>query len=389
MPNAPAVPVFILRGHTAPVHSLLFFNANAYLASGDSEGWLVIWSLASKRPIAVWKAHAGGVSGTKIWGSRNLITHGRDHKLRVWQLALDNATLLSKTLPVEGADENQPQPWLMHSMDMSALNFCSFAVCNEVDTGKDYEEGETSVLVASPNGLDNGGIDIFQLPTGRRVSQIASDKKVNTGMVMSVALYAQAASKSLFVVGGYEDGQVGIHHHHGSIGSESAEWKRIRLIKLHSQPVLSLSIAPSQKFLVTSSADAQISKIVLDLDNPVASDQKPKLINTKHAGQQGLSIRSDSKIFATAGWDSWVRVYSARTMKELAVLSWHKEGCYSTAFADLSADIEDTSPSNEKDRQLTASALDLIKQQRSIKAQKTHWLAAGAKDGKISLWDIY
>ena len=35
------------------------------------------------------------------------------------------------------------------------------------------------------------------------------------------------------------------------------------------------------------------------------------------------------------------------------------------------------------------SALEVIKHQRIIKAQRTHWLAAGGKDGKISLWDIY
>ncbi|KIW36180.1 ASTRA-associated protein 1 [Exophiala oligosperma] len=51
-------------------------------------------------------------------------------------------------------------------------------------------------------------------------------------------------------------------------------------------------------------------------------------IKTKHAGQQGLSSRSDGKIFATAGWDARVRVYSTRTMRELAVLQWHQQGCY-------------------------------------------------------------
>jgi hypothetical protein len=34
-------------------------------------------------------------------------------------------------------------------------------------------------------------------------------------------------------------------------------------------------------------------------------------------------------------------------------------------------------------------SLAAIKEQRSRKAQLTHWIAAGSKDGKISLWDIY
>jgi len=30
-----------------------------------------------------------------------------------------------------------------------------------------------------------------------------------------------------------------------------------------------------------------------------------------------------------------------------------------------------------------------VKEERDRKAKTTHWLAAGSKDGKISLWDIY
>lgn len=381
MSQGPAVPVFILRGHALPVHSLLFFSANSYLASGDSDGWLVIWSLASKRPVAAWKAHAGGVSGIQIWESDKLITHGRDHKLRVWKLSLDEPNSLSKTLPTEGAIEDQAAPWLLHSMDMSALNFCSFAICASPEAG---------VLIASPNALDNGGIDIFRLPEERRISQIHSDKTANTGMVMSVALHADRSSQSMWMMCGYEDGQVGIYCHHGAPASNHTTWKKVRLVKLHSQPVLSLSQSPSQEFILTSSADSQIAKLAFKHGNDAFLEEKPKIVNTKHAGQQGLNIRSDSKIFATAGWDSRIRVYSAKTMKELAVLRWHKDGCYSTAFADL-ANAEDagTESKDNHTQAVATSALDVIKQQRSTKAQRTHWLAAGGKDGKISLWDIY
>merc|ERR1711939_357892 len=88
-------------------------------------------------------------------------------------------------------------------------------------------------------------------------------------------------------------------------------------------------------FFLTSSADAKIVRTAFNPTTTDASNASRKSIDTKHAGQQGLSIRSDGRIFATAGWDARVRVYSAKTLKELAVLKWHKEGCYSTAFADV------------------------------------------------------
>lgn len=73
-PAGPATPAFILRGHAFTVHALHFFASNAYLASADSDGWLVVWSLASKRAVAVWKAHASGILGIKDWDEERLIT---------------------------------------------------------------------------------------------------------------------------------------------------------------------------------------------------------------------------------------------------------------------------------------------------------------------------
>lgn len=111
-------------------------------------------------------------------------------------------------------------------------------------------------------------------------------------------------------------------------------------------------------------------------------------------------------------------------MKELAVLSWHKTGCYATAFAQTQTDLggvlappasarikqkEESEPvshststlSSAERREHEGKQLALtkqaqssvvtssIQQRREEQAQNTHWIAAGSKDGKVSLWDIY
>jgi ASTRA-associated protein 1 len=73
MEHGPAVPAYILRGHDAAVHSLHFYAGNSVLASGDSEGWMVVWGLASKRPVAVWRAHEGGLLQIKSWTDDKLV----------------------------------------------------------------------------------------------------------------------------------------------------------------------------------------------------------------------------------------------------------------------------------------------------------------------------
>lgn len=104
-------------------------------------------------------------------------------------------------------------------------------------------------------------------------------------------------------------------------------------------------------------------------------------------------------------------MYSCKTMGELAVLKWHREAVYSVGFADvLGGDggmgsegglVEGTTDSQEMisrgDHQSvvkangsgTQVALLTARQRREWKTKNTHWIAAGSKDGKISLWDIF
>ncbi|OAG44828.1 hypothetical protein AYO21_00790 [Fonsecaea monophora] len=432
MESGPVVPAYILRGHEAAIHALHFYASNALLASGDSDGWMVIWSLSSKRPVAVFKAHDGGILQIKHWTTNRLISHGRDHKLRVWQLRQEDFAGFSTKLPNDSNDttseavasaSTHPQPWLLHSLSVNALNFCAFSMCHQ-DPRHPASEEPAPQLIASPNGLDSGGIDIFQLPSERRVSQIRSDTGSPAGMVMAVCLFHQTTGPDsrLVLISGYEDGRIAIHTHQGNMGDPDGPpgWQKLTSCdRAHTQPILSLATLPSDSrtHFFTSGADSLISKFCLpsSLADMHAQDlQSEKCINTKHSGQQGLSVRSDGKIFATAGWDGRVRVYSCKTMKELAVLKWHKVGCYSTAFAVIDPVITreaggdggnvlsiTASPASmgdgamlstytaAKDLTKRMSALDTIKQQREEKARRTHWLAAGGKDGKISLWDIY
>ena len=138
-----------------------------------------------------------------------------------------------------------------------------------------------------------------------------------------------------------------------------------------------------------------------------------KTVPTKHSGQQGCSYRNDGKVFATAGWDGAGRVYSAKTMKDVAVLKWGGGvGCYATAFAEVGArcgKVAEVSVVEEGDEEAVVEAstststsnevaprpigqsgvVTSVQQRRDEKARSTHWLAIGAKDGKVSLWDIY
>lgn len=149
-----------------------------------------------------------------------------------------------------------------------------------------------------------------------------------------------------------------------------------------------------------------------------------------------------------------MRVYSARTLAEVAVLKWHGVGCYAVAFAAVAtaSGVEgvtmkgevgvttkgeggETSsaqgggvegegvkgegergeegkgggdsvgsggggggegvqqqPQGQRSKEVVVvpRLVDVtVREKRERLAREGHWLAAGSKDGKVSLWDVF
>lgn len=244
-------------------------------------------------------------------------------------------------------------------------------------------------------------------------------------MAMSLAVFHHL--ERLTLIGAFENGYASVHQLSSS--TAAGTWVMTYRSQAHSQPVLSLDVRPDMGCFFTSSADAIIAKHPVptqpqaraagpaqrpgqepppggakgkygdrpDSESVTAKEwQHPKkVVNTKHAGQQSLCVRSDGALFATAGWDSKIRVYSCKTMKELAVLKWHKEGAYAVTFSNVGPGETQMFMDSERGGQdgTQSDAVDVsrltVTDRRSHRAKTAHWVAAGAKDGRVSLWDIY
>ena len=232
-------------------------------------------------------------------------------------------------------------------------------------------------------------------------------------MLMALAIFHNRLNNRLTVIAAYESGHTTVH---ALLSPGTHDWVTTYRSKAHTQPILSLDMLPDQSAYFTSGADAVIARHpLLNDDHDLRDGQSaPTLLHTGHAGQQALRVRGDGHVLATAGWDGRVRVYAAgrnrsivNDLRELAVLRWHKEGCYAVAFGDVGAkttiEVQATRVSggggneegeSEEGEQQVASlesshSLTTARQRRGARAQTTHWLAAGSKDGKVSLWDIY
>jgi ASTRA-associated protein 1 len=285
----------------------------------------------------------------------------------------------------------------------------------------------------------------------RRHTVRLASKAANNGMVMALSI--MWVQKFLTLIAVYENGTAYVARL-----TRGTSWDVVYKSQSHSQPILSLDVAPDQAYFLTSGADAIIAQHPIPPPSPAvdtsstvedessktqgpvadpaetvigpspdpsllpssiasgrervrqpitkrkgvgAVTEPVKLVNTKHSGQQSLRIRSDGKIFATAGWDSKIRVYSTKTISELAVLKWHEVGCYGVTFADTNEgaekdSLEDIATAAGAETSSSGGVaarpqlgVSSVKDRRIKLASQTHWLAAGSKDGKVSLWDIY
>lgn len=77
---------------------------------------------------------------------------------------------MSTALPLEQTTEPRPKPWLLHVLDVNAMNFCEYASCPvtrwperlpRAETGGD----DSGLLIAVPNTLASEAVrDAYPTP---------------------------------------------------------------------------------------------------------------------------------------------------------------------------------------------------------------------------------
>ncbi|CAG8433211.1 523_t:CDS:2 [Ambispora gerdemannii] len=379
--KAAPTPEYIFRGHTDQISVLKFYQNNKRLLSGDAEGNIIIWDMKIRRPLLKFKAHHEGILNISTWKDF-LISQGRDNKIHVWNNESD-------VLINAASDPLKP----MFSLTVNSLNFCQFSIfAQESENAKD-------LLIAVPNLTNSAGIDIWDLLNQQRlIDGVGIDE--NSGYCMSIRLFNKSDTENqYYILAAYENGNVVLW----KIDCSSIYWTKCWTIKEHSESALSVDISRDKTFAISVSGDNKIIKYEFSEsieDPPIISQMK-----IKTPGISYVCIRSDSKIFATAGWDARrvffdeynknVRVFSAKNLKPLAILSYHNESVHALAFAELlnlesDRNVKDTSKLANKDQNLeVCDSNNNLEDIANEQQPKHHYLVAGGKDSRISLWEIY
>ncbi|KAG2227993.1 hypothetical protein INT45_012017 [Circinella minor] len=319
-------PAYIFRGHKSSVNAIIFFNNDKYIASSDADGIVCIWKMKTRRSILEWKAHEAAC------------LQGRDNAVHIWQLTLDE-------------DNQVPEYMLIHSIEYYSLSFCRLSICQITD----------DTLLCLPLRGDTSLVDIYSIEQQKWVMQkIGTGDDDKHGLCMTVKLFY--LMKELYILTGYEDGSVALWN--VSYLNEK-KLNLVWLVKEHTAPVLDVAVERNTfGFAISTSGDNQIVKYALSSQQQQQGQGQEsnvviKKSSIKKSGLAAIDIRIDGKIFATAGHDGRIRVFSCKSLQPLAILSYHRDSVYSVAFASV---LEDT---------------------------KDHWLIGGSKESRISLWKIY
>jgi hypothetical protein len=90
------------------------------------------------------------------------LSSGRDNHLHVF--AMTRSDFFTSAVLPSRIQSELPVPNCLHTLDINSLNYCPFSALS-------VEEGSLAegMLVAVPHTIDSGYIDIFHLPSKRRV----------------------------------------------------------------------------------------------------------------------------------------------------------------------------------------------------------------------------
>ncbi|NXA51919.1 GNB1L protein, partial [Nothocercus julius] len=320
----PPDPEFVLRGTNAAVHTLHFSCGGQepdfpILFSGQN-GFVHVWNLKTRRVNTALDGHGRkSVYWVEMMGAKDrLLSQGRDQRICLWDLA-------------EGRTS------VMDSVFTENVGFCRCSLL-KVAQGR-------WLLAMAAKSLEE--VQVLELPSKTSVYTLKPEVGAKLGMPMCLKLWQLDSGSRPWLLAGYEDGSVILWNL--SMGKVSSQ------LVCHQEPVMSLDFDSEKAKGISGSSEKVLSIWSLNEQQNLQVRKTHELINS---GISDITIRSDKKILATAGWDHRIRIFGWKKLKPLAVLDYHTSTVHCVSFSDH------RNPSERL-------------------------LAAGSKDHRISVWSIY
>ena len=453
MGGNPAPEPIVLRGHGGDVQCVAFTTLGGVecLLSGDSNGDVVAWDLALRRPLWRLAAHppSSGVlsveamPGGASWAPGDtsergetfatlVLTQGRDGTLKCWRAS--------------GADAPSPDPaW---SVTSGSFHFCRFASARDVSTtnlralavvGAETSAVDVLAVLADAPDAPPAHVRTFRVPTECETwdekkrsetwdASLRGAPEGKLGTVMACAfLFAPFASGeatgvesrggALLLVVGYEEGTVALWDCE-RVGEDERNAKTFRedvsarvsgaplwRERAHGDAVTSVAADARRGGFVSASADGGVLRFTIDhavgddAGDAGATKHSPRLRVARAQTHGGVGADAFARGTATRG----VACVAVRDDGEIfAAGGWDGRTRVYEIRGDLSgvkgvARRPKKPPGTKRPRRLASLGFhdDVVAcvafhtAAGGKGAPHAGWLATGSRDGTVALWPIF
>lgn len=307
-------PFFVFRGLGDAVYSVLLSpnssTNSGIIWSGSEEGSVSTFSLVSKRRTNKWKLHDKAVISLNLNHEQDkIISQSRDGCIKEWNIETGKINFEIST---------------------DSINFCRLAYSNSNSSQSD--------IIATSN-QDSKSISLWDLKMQKEVAKFAP--KDPAGLCMAISF--ESTGTDQYLVSAFENGSI----YYWDLKTFSVINE---LISGWKEPIFSFAIDDHSG--VFGGAKDEIIKF--NFSNNFESSKITNQVSILKPGINHIAIRKDKKIFASAGWDYRIRVFSWKKCTPLAILKCHTSGVQQIRFSEVD-----------------------------------NLLVAAGQDCNISLWNIY
>ncbi|HEU5102990.1 MAG TPA: AAA family ATPase, partial [Roseiflexaceae bacterium] len=387
------------QGHTGPVNSVAFSPDNRILASGSSDGLIMLWSLANGARLATLSSHSSRVWSVAFDPHGALLASGSDDQtIKLWSVttgaclatwAEHSAAVASVAFSPNGAllasGSHDPNPTIK-CWDVAS------GACMATLSG---HTADIWSVAFSPDGslLASGSADLTIKLWSVDARTLSATLRGHTARIRSVAWSsdgATLASGSLDqTVKVWDIGALQLRGGQAAINADEASGVCRATLAENTGPVNGVAFSPDGE---TLAGGGELQTIALW---SVARGECLALLYGYNSGVLTLAFSPDGATLASAGFDRTIRLWSAGRRMALARLAGHTGAIYSLAFNPDGTLLVSGSGGNDRSVRLWSVARTtclawLVEHRSPVVAvawsSDTYTIASGSLGRTIKLW---
>lgn len=296
------------------VWSVAFSPDGRWLVSTHGDGSILIWDVANRELKANLRQHSGGVRAISFSADgKRLATASDDHSVILWDAANwhKEAVFTRHETRVAAVAFSAHSRWIV-SADQSAILI-----------RHDLTHDQAALKIVPPRA--EAAYCVAISPDDRFLATTYGIYDAETG----VALVPHGYWRNVYSAAFSDDGGllIGVTDHGEVVVLETATWREIARQKWTKSPLVSMSISPDGRYLVTGEDDR---KVRLGTINPL---RQIGVIGEHTARVKAVAFSPDGKQVASAGDDKMVALWDVSRRKLMTTIGTHTSPIYALAFS--------------------------------------------------------